>query len=315
MIINLMLPYIAFVILFNYYAIYQLKELFDHSDDYTNIVLLYINRIILVIFNLYYLINEYVKLKNESSALKYFANVWNYVDIIPNMFCLIAIILSFISVYKDATSSTAHWQRYLNAFASFFTWLKFLYFFRVFRSFGFLIKAILEVIKESRVFLTIILFTILAFSGTYLILSRNDPQDGGEYEVPNYFLSIMDTYEIMLDSFSNNYGPVGYYIQWFVFVVSSILLVIIMINLYIAIISNIFGNVQSQSTREMYQEFAQLITENSHLISDKEKLRKDNQGNFLFCSQIQTTTDEGEDIIGPEGLVCSHNTHEDHECD
>jgi len=55
--------------------------------------------------------------------------------------------------------------------ASFFIWFKFLYFFRIFRSFGHLIKTIIEVLRDMKVFLVILSFSILAFSGTFFILA------------------------------------------------------------------------------------------------------------------------------------------------
>ena len=59
----------------------------------------------------------------------------------------------------------------MNALASFFIWAKMLYFFRVFRSFGHLIKTIIEVLIDMKVFIIILLMSMLAFSGTFFILA------------------------------------------------------------------------------------------------------------------------------------------------
>jgi hypothetical protein len=58
--------------------------------------------------------------------------------------------------------------------ASFFIWFKFLYFFRIFRNFGHLIKTIIEVIIDMQVFLMILALSVLAFSGTFFILAQNN---------------------------------------------------------------------------------------------------------------------------------------------
>lgn len=53
-------------------------------------------KLILILFSFYFLSNEYVELKNESSALRYFANLWNYVDVLPILFVVAAIVLSML---------------------------------------------------------------------------------------------------------------------------------------------------------------------------------------------------------------------------
>lgn len=56
---------------------------------------------------------------------------------------------------------------------------------------------------------------------------------------------------------------------------ASLLLIVIMLNLLIAIISDTYAGVDSQKERMMYKEFAQLIYENYHLLSQKDIERAD----------------------------------------
>lgn len=101
--------------------------------------------------------------------MKYITGIWNYIDLIPIVLVLSALILS--SWVEFVESDIVHWQRYLNAVASFFIWFKFLYFFRIFRTFGHLISTIIEVINDMKVFMVILSMSILAFSGTFFILA------------------------------------------------------------------------------------------------------------------------------------------------
>lgn len=73
----------------------------------------------------------------------------------------------------------------------------------------------------------------------------------------------------MLGAFdTSTYGDVGYPLVYCMFIFASMFLIVIMLNLLIAIISDTFATVQGQAQRKMYQEFAELICENYHLLSD-----------------------------------------------
>ena len=56
-------------------------------------------------------------------------------------------------------------------------WFKILYFLRIFRRFGYLIKIITEVLLDMRVFLVILGLSVMAFSGTFYILDQNNDKD------------------------------------------------------------------------------------------------------------------------------------------
>lgn len=76
----------------------------------------------------------------------------------------------------------------MNALASFFIWSKFLYFFRVFRQFGHLIKTIIEVLIDMQVFVVILGMSMLAFSGTFFILAQNNKPSGGKGDDDKVFV-------------------------------------------------------------------------------------------------------------------------------
>jgi len=69
-------------------------------------------------------------------------------------------------------------------------------------------------------------------------------------------------------------GEMGYVIPvlvWILFILCSIFIMIIMLNLLIAIISEAFARIYSVSAQAIYHEKACLISENSYLIPDSKK--------------------------------------------
>jgi uncharacterized membrane protein len=56
---------------------------------------------------------------------------------------------------------------------------------------------ITEVMIDSKVFMVIIAFAILAFSGSFYILSQNNPSNA----IPSWMVSVTHSYELMLGNF------------------------------------------------------------------------------------------------------------------
>ena len=110
-----------------------------------------------------------------------------------------------------------------------------------------MIRIIIEVIKEMRFFLLIMLLIIFAFGNSLLQLSaaNEDEKDrfisGGILGGANY------VYQMILGSASTDFGNVGVPFCWILFLICSVLNMIIMINLLIAIISEAFARVNSVS--------------------------------------------------------------------
>ena len=259
-------PYILFLLVFNYYAIFYFEKINSQQKTISLKGEGYVLRSILISFSLYFLHNEYWQLKYCSSTWIYFTSIWNYIDLIPIVMVFAAIFISFLSSLNKQ-QEYLQCERYVNAVASFFIWFKLLYFFRIFRVYGHLIKTIIQVLIDMKVFVVILLMSLLAFSGTFFILAQNN--EGDDIYAKSYIQSLMQTFQLMLGDFdTDKFGKVGFPIVYFVFTIAAVFLIVIMLNILIAIISDTFENVQSQQKRMMYKEFAQLILENIHLLQD-----------------------------------------------
>jgi hypothetical protein len=63
----------------------------------------------------------------------------------------------------------------MQAIASLMMWFKFLYFLRIFMSTGYLIRMILTVVYDMRIFLLVLAIAILGFSDAFISLSYESP--------------------------------------------------------------------------------------------------------------------------------------------
>ena len=85
---------------------------------------------------------------------------------------LVFLPLAAFGVFDDRGAPTL--EGCMQATMSLILWLKFLYFLRIFKTTGYLIRIIVEVIIDMRNFLLIMLLTIIAFADAFRSISTSN---------------------------------------------------------------------------------------------------------------------------------------------
>ncbi len=85
----------------------------------------------------------------------YFMEPWNYIDLVPPIMVLLITLINWFDI-------DISFEPILKSLGSLFMWLKLLYFMRIYRTTGYLVRMIVQVIQEMKVFLLVLLITILA---------------------------------------------------------------------------------------------------------------------------------------------------------
>ena len=105
--------------------------------------------------------------------INYLSSIWNYIDIITPSTILTVLITNTFELGLDPNV-----ERTMQAVGVFFMWIKLLYFFRIFKSYGYLIRLLILVIDDMRTFMAVFFFTIVAFSDSLLTISNgNTPEN------------------------------------------------------------------------------------------------------------------------------------------
>lgn len=123
-------------------------------------------------------------------------------------------------------------------------WVKLLYFLRLFNSTGYLVRTLIAVIWDMRIFLLILAIVYCGFGEAFLRLA--DPmEDEEEKFITNFANAFVFIYRMSLvdnntDAFELNKQPTT---LWILFIIAGIVLPIIMLNLLIAIISLSFERI------------------------------------------------------------------------
>jgi hypothetical protein len=248
----------------------------------------------LVVFSLYFLYLELMQIKNE--GLKgYFYSFWNIVDIFPIIIVLTLYMLTAKDIIHEWDPETDAGTRNRTIYAcgysiaTLFLWLKFLYFLRIFDSFGFLVRAINQVIIDMKSFMLILLLVITAFGDSFKVMNIANADgkafidDSVNPTISNFLRAVFYAYRVGLGDFDTDaFGTVGAIYCQILFILSTLITTIIMLNLFIAIISESFEKINGYKKTSSLRELAGLISENSFLLSQDQKSNWCQKGKYLI---------------------------------
>mmetsp|Transcript_35538 Transcript_35538/g.34561 ORF Transcript_35538/g.34561 Transcript_35538/m.34561 type:complete len:291 (+) Transcript_35538:1040-1912(+) len=181
-------------------------------------------------------------------------------------------------------------ERAINSVSSFFLWLKFLYFLRMNRPSSKFISMIVSVMGRLQVFLAVFIIGLVSFSQSFYIISNNNADPDLRF-IDSFGNSLLYTYELSLGNWdsSNFTSSRDAMLGVFLFLLSTMFLMIIMLNLLIAVISDVYAEVEERSENELYKNLSDLIVENEYQIKGKDIRKHDDQGDYLYIAKSDQT--------------------------
>lgn len=190
----------------------------------------------------------------------YFTSFWNLSD-------LISLLLNFVVVAGDLIGMDSRDHVTLSSIAVLIMWLKLFYFCRIFVSTAATIRMIIEITYDMKYFLLVFFLAVGGFGNCFMILSRNYGTEE-MFTGQTYWRSFIYSYRQALGDFDTEAytGEDKYYLfaLWFL---STMMLLIIFLNLLIAIMGDTFARVQETIENNMLKELAGIMTENEMLIN------------------------------------------------
>ena len=174
---------------------------------------------------------------------------WNLVDICAN-----SLTAMYLALYR--TDSESEDRKVILAFANFACWLRVVGYFRIFEPTRYLIRMILEILKDMTAFV-IILTTFIIQSALCLMAL----QPGESYYI-YWQIAYRLAYGDFIDAEENDTHG-----QRIFFIVASVIMTLVLLNLLIAIMGDTFDNVQSSQKKENVRERLSLILEVSKFLN------------------------------------------------
>jgi hypothetical protein len=237
LVLFLFLPYLFALVTFTYYSLwifeYKMHAITQEDKEFygfwSNLFI-----ILNLLQSIYLFAHECKQIANKSTA--YFSSPWNYIDLAP-------IFLIWIAVVFSTAVNNPKIARPIYAIAAFFMWIKFLYFLRIFRGTGYLISMIIEVVSDMRIFFAVFFVTVAAFGHCFFILALNN-DDANNVFIKGSTDALTFTYRMALGDFATDqFGNADLWLVWTMFLMATVFLLIVMLNLLIAIISDTFERV------------------------------------------------------------------------
>ena len=201
--------------------------------------------------------------KLKTLAYEYFFDAWNMIHLTTNTMIIVTLSKqAHLLTTKDINSNETI---IMSALIQPFLALEILFYLSGLKSTGSLIRMIIKIIHGNVGVIVILGIMIVSFAGSYTILFQENPQ----YEYQNFVSSLISVYGHLfanydVDTFDSSSSPnlAKFQISIFLFLV-----VIVILNLLIALMSDIYASVQANATAESTFGIAKLIVEYEGLMS------------------------------------------------
>lgn len=234
---------------------------------------IYFVLIFLMVFNTYNVLQNITKCSD--SILKFFKSPWNLLD-------LSRIVLSYYYTAKQLI-----WQDPSHTgleLLTLFYCLKAVGYFRIFNKYRYLLRVILEIIKDMIPFFLILFTSTIAFA---ILLRVSEAELSFFNSFINVYLLDQTNFVISLDSFENI----------FVFFLASLLNPIVMLNLLIAIMGDTYDRIQEDMVVADYREMTELILEAEYFVFWR-KLKPGKLAHITRCDYMRNLNLEKNEWMG-----------------
>ena len=154
-------------------------------------------------------------------------------------------------------------------------YFKLFYFLRIFSSTAYLARMIIEIVKDMKFFVSVLMIATMAFANAFYILGRNSSDDAGNLAGSKITDAFIFAYRMGIGDFqTGGFWTRDEEILWIIFLFNTILVLVVLLNLVIAIMGDTFDRVQETQEYSKLKEITQMIRENEFLFSRKKKLQE-----------------------------------------
>lgn len=134
-------------------------------------------------------------------------------------------------------------------------YLKLFYFGRIFLSTASLVSMVIEITKDMRYFVMVLMMGITGFGNFYMIISQNI--NGGLYDGNTYWNAFIYAFRTSLGDFdTDNFDGTDKYYLYAVWFFNVLIALILLLNLLIAIMGDTFDRVRDSSENNMLKELS-----------------------------------------------------------
>jgi hypothetical protein len=220
----------------------------------------------------------------------YFKSSWNYLDLCASFMTLVSVTQWFILLTCNSNGEGVphicddqrrNFSSVL-AISAMFLWANFLFFLRGLKETGYLMRAVMNIGKEMMPFGSVLMIVLICFSVTFrLLFSLVDvdtyySNEGEEFPYRDFFSTFISVFCVMLGEFDLH--VIKFYsssstIGLMVFLIYTVIVSVVLLNMLIAIISDSYAQVQMNAAANGQRERALVNLEMFDLLNESEKMK------------------------------------------
>jgi hypothetical protein len=148
-----------------------------------------------------------------------------------------------------------------------FMWMKMFYWMRLFKPFSAFIRMITQIFVDVKVFLVMLIISLLAFANIIFVLNWNRIKDGQD-EIYDSLIgippidAIIHAYLTGLGDFNkDNYSADNSRVVWIMFILATVIVQLIFMNLLIAIMGESFSNINGIMQQSTMKECCSIMVD------------------------------------------------------
>ena len=119
----------------------------------------------------------------------YFSSIWNYTDFLPPLMIITIVSYKLAYIYSNFIP-ISQFIITVEAVCGILMWLKLLYFLRIFKTTGYLVRMVTDVLWGMKTFLLILFIVYFGFSEAFLRVSEASEEDS-QFSGVNYFYAFV----------------------------------------------------------------------------------------------------------------------------
>ena len=235
-------------------------------DDLPSIYALFSFGIVTIAFEIY---------KMALTYTIYFKLYWNYFDVLIGILTVIYAYIKQDIIYSyDNMMDYPKYADWVLAVLSFILWIRLISYLRIFSQTRSLIRLIVQIFNDMKAFASVMILAICGFSISFDILSYRDVK-----EDDTIITSFTHIYRIGFADFKTTDYDIARYVLW---LMCSIFLSLIMINMLIAIMSDTYEKIVNAQETSDGQELLDIIYGVENLMFWKRKMGEKNHLHWAY---------------------------------
>ncbi|GMI11132.1 hypothetical protein TrVE_jg9613 [Triparma verrucosa] len=220
--------------------------------------------------------HEWAQFQLSDSFYSHTADFWNILDVLSlySIFCTYTFRLlegvfgtvSAAEVARQSPETLYYWSTLTMSCSLPLAYLNILYYLQGFHESGRLVRMIIGIIKGIRVFLGLLGICMVGFSAGFFVLFEAEKDN-------NPLMRLFQSYTLMLGDFDIDdfHQSLSYISIAILFITFTVFINIIMLNLLIAIMGDIFDRIQENARAEFMFARAGIVLEFEETLSDDQK--------------------------------------------